>query len=273
MKEENMMYKVSEVKKQSCGNAEKHRFVCADDFGAMMSCVYEAWRWENRGFAVELAVEGEDNYQLFCTEHQVAYDEERAEKVIRSVRNKISDRALELVYNCAMSDYPEKLEVIYRFMRLGFAVGYRAVNMFTEESVIRIFGISRQVGNEAHKFIEFVRFTCWDDGILCAVIEPKSNVLTMIADHFADRMPSENWMIVDKRRKLAVLHPADGCWYLRQMTGQEFRTVLDMDRDSEEYALLWKTFFHHVAIEQRKNPRCQSNFLPKWYRENMTEFH
>lgn len=253
--------------------AEKHRFVCDDEFGAMMSCVYEAWRWENRGVKVELAVESANNYQLFCVEHRVEYDEERAEKVSRSVRRKISGRAFELIYECAMSDVPEKLEVIYRFLRLGFSVGSRVTESLTEEPVMRIFEISRRVGNEAHRFIQFVRFTRWDDGILCAVIEPKSNVLTMIAPYFADRMISENWMIVDIKRKLAVLHQTDSQWYLRQLNEEEFRLIAAIDRDSEEYAVLWKTFFKHVAIQQRTNPRCQNNFLPKWYRENMTEFH
>lgn len=251
---------------------EKHRFVCADEFGAMMSCIYEAWRWGNWGFTVELAVESEDNYQLFCVEHRVESDEERAEKVVRSIRSKISYRALELVYHCAMSEFPEKLEVIYRFLRLGFEIGPRVTETLTEEPVMRIFEISRRVTNEAHRFIQFVRFTRWEDGILCAAIEPKSNVLTLVAPNFAERLISEHWMVVDKKRKLAVLHPADCRWYLRQLTEEEYDRILNVDRDHEEYAQLWKTFFQHIAIEQRKNPRCQNSFLPKWYRENMTEF-
>ncbi len=251
---------------------EKQRFVCSDEFGAMMSCIYEAWRWENQGFFVELALEGQDNYQLFCHEHRIAYDEERAQKVIRSIKNKISSRALELVYRCAMSNAPEKLDVIYRFLRLGFSVGVRVTDCFTEEPVMRMFELSRQVGNEVHRFLQFIRFTRWDGGILCSMIEPKSNVLTMVAPHFADRMVSENWMIVDKKRKLAVLHPADERWYLRELTGDEYERLSAMDCDNEDYAVLWKTFFENVAVLQRKNPRCQANFLPKWYRGNMTEF-
>ena len=251
---------------------EKHRFVCADEFGAMMSCVYEAWRWGNQGYSVELAVEAADNYQLFCVEHWVDRDDERAEKVIRSIRRKISARALEMIYDCAMSEFPEKLDVIYRFLRFGFEVGPDATECLTEESAMRLLEISRRVGSEARRFIEFVRFTRWEDGILCAVIEPKSNVLTLIAPHFADRMISEDWMIVDKKRQLAVLHQADSRWYLRQMTEKEFQMIMEMDRDHEEYALLWKAFFQNVAILQRKNPRCQRNFLPNWYRGNMTEF-
>ncbi len=251
---------------------EKHRFVCADDFGAMMSCIYEAWRWGNRGFTVELAVESEENYQLFCVEHYVMYDEERAQKVIRSIREKISWKAFQMVYHCAMSELPEKLDVIYRFLRIGFGVGAGVTSYLAEEPVMRISEVARRVTNESHKFREFVRFTRMEEGVLCAVIEPKSDVLTLIAPHFADRMISENWMIIDQKRKQAVIHPADEEWYLRSLEEEEFQRMMMLDRDHEEYACLWRTFFDHIAILQRKNPRCQRNFLPKWYRTNMTEF-
>jgi probable DNA metabolism protein len=251
---------------------EMHRFVCKDEFGAIMSCVYEAWRWENRGYKVELAVEAAENYRLFCVEHPVEYDEERSCKVIRSIRTKISERAFQLVYDCAMSVYPEKVQVIYEFLRIGFSRGATAVDCLTEEPVIRIVEITRQVGNEAHRFIQFARFSRLEEGVLCSLIEPRSNVLTMIAPHFSDRMISENWMIVDKKRKLAVLHPSDRPWYLRSLTAEEFAQILDFDRDHEEYAALWRTFFEHIGIKQRKNTRCQDNFMPKWYRTNMTEF-
>lgn len=257
---------------RSDGVTEKHRFVCDDDFGAMMSCVYEAWRWGNRGFAVELAVESEANYQLFCVEHYVMYDEERAQKVIRSIRQKVSWKAFQMVYHCAMSELPEKLDVIYRFLRIGFVVGAGVTAYLSEEPVMRIAEVARRVTNESHKFREFVRFTRMEEGVLCAVIEPKSNVLTLIAPHFADRMISENWMIIDQKRKLAVIHPADEEWYLRRLEEEEFQRMMMFDRDHEEYACLWRTFFEHIAILQRKNPGCQRNFLPKWYRTNMTEF-
>ena len=248
-----------------------HHFTCGDDFGAMMSCIYEAWRWGNRGYTVKLSVESERNYMLFCEEHYVSYDEERTRKVVRSIREKISWRAFLLVYHCAMSEEEEKLEVIYRFLRIGFLVGAGVTAHLTEEPVMRITEIARAVTHESHKFREFVRFTRMGD-VLCSVICPKSNVVTLLAPHFADRLISENWLIIDEKRKIAVIHPADGEWYLRPLEEEEFRWFMGYDRDREEYARLWRTFFKHIAVLQRKNPRCQMNFLPKWYRTNMTEF-
>ena len=34
---------------------------------------------------------------------------------------------------------------------------------------------------------------------------------------------------------------------------------------------LWKTFFKTVAIKERENLKCQRNFMPKRYWENMIE--
>lgn len=249
-----------------------HHFTCADDFGAMMSCIYEAWRWGNRGYTVKLSVESERNYLLFCEEHYVPYDEERTRKVVRSIREKISWRAFLLVYHCAMSEKEEKLEVIYKFLRIGFLVGAGVTAHLTEEPVMRITEIARSVTHESHKFREFVRFARAGD-VLCSVIRPKSNVVTLLAPHFADRLVSENWMIIDQKRKIAVIHPADQEWYLHPLEEEEFRRFMDYDRDEEEYARLWRTFFEHITILQRKNSICQMNFLPKWYRTNMTEFN
>ena len=136
---------------------------------------------------------------------------------------------------------------------------------------MRITEIARSVAHESHKFREFARFARVE-GFLCAVISPKSNVVTLLASHFADRLVSENWMIIDQKRKLAVIHPADREWYLHPLEEEEFRNFMERDRDGEEYARLWRTFFNHITILQRKNSRCQMNFLPKWYRTNMTEF-
>lgn len=52
------------------------------------------------------------------------------------------------------------------------------------------------------------------------------------------------------------------------------------DRTAEEtkepsgdvYAELWKTFFASIAIEERRNPKCQRNMLPLRYRKYITEF-
>ena len=35
---------------------------------------------------------------------------------------------------------------------------------------------------------------------------------------------------------------------------------------------MWRNYFQTIAIEQRRNPKCQNTHLPKRYRHVMTEF-
>ena len=75
--------------------------------------------------------------------------------------------------------------------------------------------MKRRVSNEAHYFIEFVRFRELENGVLFSEIEPKNRVLTCIAEHFADRFPME-WVIYDNTHQEFLVHPAGKHWVLVQ---------------------------------------------------------
>ena len=56
---------------------------------------------------------------------------------------------------------------------------------------------------------------------------PVGAVSTLLAPHFVDRLPSEDWMIIDDNRRTAVVHPADQPYYL-QCHSSGFGTVKRM---------------------------------------------
>src|SRR5699024_6223029 len=108
--------------------------------------------------------------------------------------------------------------------------------------------------------------------VLVSHISPSSDVLTLTAPYFADRLPSEHWMIIDDNRRTAVVHPKDEDFYLTRLDPEEFSRLSIPDRKDDPYPELWKGFFRSVSIQARENYRCQRNFLPLWMREHMTEF-
>ena len=126
--------------------------------------------------------------------------------------------------------------------------------------------------SEAHSYTGFLRFRELLNGVLYAEIEPKNQILTCLAPHFADRLPVENWMIHDKTHRMFAVHEAGKKWVI--LWGEEIdETVLEMVSDKEEeYARLWRGFCRTIAIESRRNPRCQMQHLPLRYRGKMTEF-
>ncbi len=272
-------------------------FTCDDSFESMMTCVYQAWDSRLGHRNIRLALEPVDQQELFCDYIHVDSDTEKTEKVIRSIRRKISDEAYRQIFMAAMSFEPDRLDAIYRFLLLGFAYGGKVTDMLAEPPVIRILELSRKVGNEAHFFREFTRFVLVDlspspkggapalspgrapapwqaspEKIYVAHIEPKCNILTITARHFEDRMPSEHWMMIDDTRRLAAIHPKDQPLYLTSLSREELAHLLELEKNRDVYTDLWQEFFDTIGIGARTNPRCQRTMLPLWYRKHMTEF-
>lgn len=245
-------------------------FTCHDDFDAMMTCVYDAWASRLGHSNIRLKTEPIGNLELFCEYRHIDADSEKTSSVVRSIQKKISFRAYQMIYRAAMSDAEDKLDAIYRFIVAGFHYGPHVTDYLQEPIVMRIFELNRKVGNEVHYHNEFIRFSNMQGNVLVSHIEPKSNVLTLVAPHFADRLPSENWMIIDDRRKTAIVHPMDEDYYLTTLSKEEMDQL--SQKTDDPFIELWKGFFEHIGIKERKNPRCQRNMLPLWYRKHMTEF-
>lgn len=245
-------------------------FTCADRFDDMMTCIYEAWASRLGHSNIRLKTEPVGSLELFCEYRHIDPDIDKATSVTRSIQRKISSRAYVMVYHAAMSNDPDKLDTIYRFLVAGFHYGTPVLDYLQEPVVMHMFEMKRKVANEAHYFVEFIRFSNLPGNVLVSHISPKSNVLTLIADHFADRLPSENWMIVDDTRNLAIIHPADQKFYLTSLSEKEMDQL--SRKTDDPYVNLWKGFFHTIGIRERKNPTCQRNHLPLWYRKHMTEF-
>lgn len=246
-------------------------YTCEDTLEGMMTCIYEVWAGKKGAQNVRLEVEPIFQQEMFCEYIHVEADADKTEKVIRSIQKKISFEAWCQVYYAAMSFEAGKLDAIYRFLRLGFAYGRKVTSMMAEEPVLEMLRLKRKVGNEMHFFREFVRFHSLNGSVYVSHIEPKCNVTAMVAEHFADRMPSEHWIIIDDQRCLAAVHPKDQKFYMTQLTKEEMEVLQKTEEQQDIYTDLWKEFFVTIGIEQRKNPRCQRNLMPLWYRRHMTE--
>ena len=86
--------------------------------------------------------------------------------------------------------------------------------------------------------------------------------------HFADRFKRERFIIHDRRRRKAGVY-ARGQWLERDFDVDLLQYRSEQERNFEA---LWKGYFEHIAIEARKNPKLQANFVPKRFRNFVTEF-
>lgn len=223
------------------------------------------------GYKDNIAVACKYNYvpSLFCNYIEVETDEDKAGKTVNHIVKVMGIDAYDTAMGVACHFSEDAGEVLFGFLVRGFKVGKGITAMFTDKYVMRAFELSRKVYNESHLMREFLRFTDVG-GKLYAKIEPKCNIVHMMCNHFADRFPGENWIIYDSVHHVVAVHPKYQKWFLTDDVGVDYEKIDKATQDG--YVDLWKLFVDTIAIEERRNERCQNNHMPKWYRKNMTEW-
>ncbi len=247
-------------------------FTCENNFVAMLSCIYDAWASKLGHSNVKLQREDTLQQELFVEYRHISPDEQKAQMVARSIQNKIGYGAYRWVVYGLCSEEEDALDTVYRFLIYGFAKGAEVMNYLHIPEIQRMMQIQRRVSSQAHHFIEFLRFNEMPGKIYVAHFEPDSMVITFVCHHFEDRMPSENFVIVDDVHRLAMVHPRDQQAYLKTLSDEEFEALKKSEEIKDPFIDLWKTFFKAITIEERMNYRCQRNLFPLWMRKHATEF-
>ena len=255
----------------------KKIYLCENSIDGIFSAIYQAWnsRYGHTNIKIEEMLEGNNysNIELFSEYIMVDTNYELACQVSRSVKEKISEEAYQMLCRVALSNHIGKADLIYRYMILGFHIGLGIIEHLSNEVVSNVFKINRYVNYEVHHFLGFVRFSEQQSGLLTSIIHPKNNVLSLIAPHFADRLPDETFIIYDEERNMAVLHMPKKPWILVDAQSHEFNKFKNISCEEDEYQNLWRTFFDHIVIKERINPKLQRNMMPIRFRGDMTEFN
>lgn len=247
-------------------------YQCQDSFDSILCGVYDAWMSRQGHANVRLELADRGNIEMFAQYCTVEVSEEKRDKVIRAILDKIGRESYEAVFHASLSFEEDKADKIYRYLIYGFHCGRGVVDMLSVPAVFEIFRLSRYISHEAHLLTGFVRFSQMEEGVLLGKIGPKNDVLVLLAPHFTDRLSGENWILYDENRKKAAIHPADKEWVMMEMDTPEWNAYLDRSSDEAIYEDLWRAFHRSIAIESRTNKKCQNTHLPLRYRPYMTEF-
>lgn len=252
-------------------------FLCDNSIDGIFTAIYLAWssRYGHSNIKIEEKCEGShySNMELFSEYIMTDTDTTLSIKVANAIKEKLSEEAFEMVCRVALSDAQGKADLIYRFLIIGFSMGIKVLEHLSNEVVSNIYHINKNVGNEVHHLLGFVRFSKQDNGVLTSVIHPKNNVITLITPHFTDRLPEERFIIMDGNRGLVTLHMPGKPWILTEVPEFKDNIFKDISFEEDEYRSLWKAFFNHIAIKERINPKLQRNNLPLRFRGDMTEFN
>lgn len=245
---------------------------CEDSLESIFTAIYLSYE-ENRE-AEDTCLVLHDDPMLFAEDVEVKADSARAIKVIRTLKRRFGEEDYLSICMALASPDAEKGQAVYRTVVKGLdercARGHLFDNL-TDDNIMKTFSLARWVGREIGHLREFLRFQELENGMLYAKIGPKSNALTFLMPHFADRLPVEDFVIYDDTRGIFGVHPAGKQWYL--LSGEESgEGELRFSEQEMQYQELFRHFCRTIAIKERKNLNLQRNMMPLRFQEYMVEF-
>ena len=240
-------------------------------FDGLLTCVYYNYYHE-----IADGIFPQEFYQpsLMIRNSVVITNSEYAARVYKSIEEKLSGDSLHYVYYAFLADAPNKENIILNYLRLGFRMGSKIDSYITHPHVQPLHKIARKVTAEVHRFLGLLRFA--DNGkFLHARLAPDHNILPLLADHFAERLRNERWVIEDEKRRFVVVYDGQNghsskqrSWYIIYLED----SLKHESTEEDPYQELWKLYFNRITIESRRNPRLQTHFVPVRYRKNLVEF-
>lgn len=256
-------------------------YVCEDSLTGIFSGIYEVWK--RKMTAEEAGLEVGDSFErrLFCEYIFCKAEERKALAVIRMIQKNLGVDVYEKISYALLSADRRKAEMVFRAMLEAKKLSRkdRLMEHLGNEAVRAVFGMYRQVANEAHHYKGFVRFRELKNKTLFAKIEPKHAVLPCIAEHFADRFPQENWVIYDKTHEVFLIHEKGKRYYFLQQymcmkgdSGSVQNIAGGFSEEEMDYEALWKEFVQSISVAERENRALQNQNLPLRFRTNLVEF-
>ncbi|MBP3703500.1 MAG: TIGR03915 family putative DNA repair protein [Lachnospiraceae bacterium] len=252
---------------------KKYIYLCENSIEGIFSAVNQAWEG-NHGHShnkIEL-IDANYNNELFSEYIEVETNLVKAEKVLRTIRQKVSEEFCEQMMMTSLSYDNRKADIIYRSIILGLYMGKRVLAHLADENISMVEKLTQNITKEVLHFYGFLRFEELKNGLLLGRIKPKNNLIRLLGDHFSDRFPEETFLIADTRRSSFFIHTPEHSEYFTY-PGFDFMNALPSSSEEEKYYQeLWCKFVDTIAIKPRANEKLQKQMLPLRFRDYMPEF-
>lgn len=154
----------------------KRIYVCENEVTGLFSALYDAWKYlvPDHGAECGIRFRGHLEQELFCEYTEVESNEKKALSVERMILSHMGWYAYKLIYQAALSDDPDRGDVILGTMLAAREIpdSRRIMDHLGNAQVEQTFELSRTVNNETTRWIELIRFRELEQGILYARFEP-----------------------------------------------------------------------------------------------------
>lgn len=204
-------------------------------------------------------------------------DKIKAERVWKGLKERLSKEALDQFYYCYLSEITGIEDVLLHYARYAFSSDKNIEADFGHTAVLTVAQTARKVWREKHRMEAFVRFQLLKDGIYYSGIEPDHDVLPLILRHFKSRYADQDWLIYDIKRRYGIYYDKSRSevkevtleWTENPKTLNAESTIFEPEE--VHYQQLWKDYFKHTGIPERKNLKLHIQHVPRRYWKYLTE--
>ncbi|MDZ4200334.1 MAG: TIGR03915 family putative DNA repair protein, partial [Kiritimatiellia bacterium] len=202
---------------------------------------------------------------------RIPADPAAASQLLARVSRELGKDWVRRLFRLLCSEEPDAENVACRVLALAFERGADVMGYQADPWIRKAGDIERRVGGEIHRLKGLLRFRRLADGRLWGPVEPRHNVIVLLAPHFRRRLGGERWLIHDAARGFGIGAELGGP--ARPWTGLEIEEALrgGLDGSEAEYSRFWQTYFQSIAIRNRSNPEAQRRNMPVRYWKHLIE--
>lgn len=211
----------------------------------------------------------EMDYSPNFLEHSIFFktDFEKAKRVFTGIEKNIGYTTLYNTYYAFLSNEKNKEMYLLKYLLDAFELGPKINNRLTISYVFKVMSMKKRSFGECHRLKGLLRFQEVGNNLYYASIHPDNNIIEPLGHHFINRLPTQNFIIHDKIRNICLLY--NGKEY--KIVDSKSLKIPDISAEEHKYQELWKLFFKTIAITERKNSRCQMQYMPKKYWKDLIE--
>ncbi|MBQ8672642.1 MAG: TIGR03915 family putative DNA repair protein [Bacteroides sp.] len=245
-------------------------------FEGLLTCVFDAYA--RRQFPDQLVMEGEPLPLFYDEIHQVVTDEEKALRVWRGLKKKLSSSAMTSLAECWLAEEAETPMLLFYYICKAVDTPCSIETNFADPIVLELSRMWKRVDWERIRLMQFIRFQKAADGTYFAAVKPEKNALPLITGHFRDRFRTQRWIIYDIGRgygfyydmqEVKLVTFSEESHESHLVSGMLNESL--MDKDEQLFQQLWRTYFKAICIKERLNPRKHRQDMPVRYWKYLTE--
>lgn len=207
---------------------------------------------------------------LFSEPIFIETDLPKAERVLRKVAEKVGKPTMKSILATFLAEKEAPEMQLFEFVKKVLS-NQLADKDYRDDHMLAVHQIAQKVKMEAHRFKGFIRFKLSLDGVYTATIEPDHDILPLLSRHFKNRYADQQWIIFDLKRQKGLFYLNGQVELLTSENHVAGLAREDLHEDEIIFQDMWKEYFKHVNITERKNLRLQRQHMPSRYWKYLLE--